>query len=255
MSSFFFSQSDVNNPRIPTNLKPELSLSLSFFVKLVSITTLADPVEIATKQKEFIYRLKLPDIYILNHLPLHSYFFKNISQFGSQPCLINSVTGETYTYTEVELMSKKVAAGLDKLGIQQGQVIILLLPNSPEFVFTFLDASYHDATNTTTNPFYTLVDIAKQAKASNARLIITQACHVEKLREFSKENDVKIMTTDSPSNGCLHFFELTHFDESEMPMVKIHPDDVVILPYSSRITGLLKGVMLTQRGVITSVAQ
>ncbi|XP_010259828.1 PREDICTED: 4-coumarate--CoA ligase 2-like [Nelumbo nucifera] len=215
----------------------------------------AAPVETAMKQKEFIYRSKLPDIYIPNHLPLHSYFFENISQFGSRPCLINGATGETYTYTEVELISRKVAAGLDKLGIKQGQVIMLLLPNSPEFVFAFLGASYRGATNTTANPFYTSAEIAKQAKASNARLIITQACHVEKLREFAKENDVKIMTTDAPTDGCVHFSELTQSDESEMPAVKIHPDDVVALPYSSGTTGLPKGVMLTHRSLVTSIAQ
>nr|DAD37073.1 TPA_asm: hypothetical protein HUJ06_007714 [Nelumbo nucifera] len=133
---------------------------------------------------------------------------------------------------------------------------MLLLPNSLEFIFAFFGVFYvpwcHEHSS---ESFYISAKIAKQAKASNARLIITQACHVEKLREFAKENDVKIMTTDLPTDGFLHFSELTHSDESEMPAVKIHHDDVVALPYSTGTTGLPKGVMLTHRGLVTSMAQ
>lgn len=211
--------------------------------------------EAKNDQREFIFRSKLPDIYIPNHLPLHTYCFENITQFKDNPCLINGPTGDIYTYADVELKSRKVAAGFHKLGIQQGDVIMLLLQNSPEFVFAFLGASYRGAISTTANPFYTPTEIAKQATASKAKLIVTQAVYAEKVKQFAKENDIKIITIDSPPDGCLHFSELTEADENDIPGVKINPDDVVALPYSSGTTGLPKGVMLTHKGLITSVAQ
>ncbi|KAK9280994.1 hypothetical protein L1049_004207 [Liquidambar formosana] len=211
--------------------------------------------ETQTKQEEIIYRSKLPDIYIPKHLPLHSYCFENISQFGSRPCLINGATGQVYTYAEVELIGRKVASGLNKLGVRQGDIIMLLLPNSPEFVFSILGASYRGAAATAANPFYTPAEIRKQAKASNARLIITYACYYEKVKDLVEENGAKIMCIDSPPDGCLHFSELSEADENDMPNVEIDPDDVVALPYSSGTTGLPKGVMLTHKGQVTSVAQ
>ncbi|XP_043709077.1 4-coumarate--CoA ligase 2-like [Telopea speciosissima] len=207
------------------------------------------------KQEEFIYRSRLPDIYIPNHLPLHSYNFQNLSQYSSRPCLINGPTGKVYTYADVELISRKVAAGLHKLGIQQGQVIMNLLPNSPEFVFTFLGSSYRGAITTTANPFYTPAEIAKQAKLANVRLIVTQASYVEKVRDFAQENDIKIVCIDSAPEGCLHYSELTQSDETELPSVEIEPDDIIALPFSSGTTGLPKGVMLTHKSLVTSVAQ
>lgn len=204
---------------------------------------------------EFIFRSTLPDIYIPNHLPLHTYCFENISQFKDRPCLINGPTGKMYTYAEVHLTARKVATGLNNLGIQQGDVIMLLLQNSPEFIFAFLGASFRGAISTTGNPFYTPAEIEKQATASKTKLLITQAVYAEKVKSFAKDNDIKIVTIDAPPEGCLHFSELTEANEDEIPAVKINPDDVVALPYSSGTTGLPKGVMLTHKSLVTSVAQ
>ncbi|KAG8494625.1 hypothetical protein CXB51_011974 [Gossypium anomalum] len=207
------------------------------------------------QQEEIIYRSKLPDIYIPKHLPLHSYCFQNIANVASRPCLINGTTGKVYTYAEVELTARRIASGLNKLGIQQRQVIMLLLPNTPEFVLSFLGASFRGAIATAANPFFTRAEVSKHAKGSNARLIITQASYVDKVKEFAQDNDVMVMCIDSAPEGCLHFSELTQADDNDLPEVDIAPEDVVALPYSSGTTGLPKGVMLTHKGLVTSVAQ
>ncbi|KAF5806912.1 4-coumarate--CoA ligase 2 [Helianthus annuus] len=204
---------------------------------------------------EIIFRSKLPDIYIPKHLPLHSYCFENISTFKNRPCLIDGATGHEYTYADVELTSRKVGSALYKLGINKGDVIMILLPNSSEFVFSFLGASFIGAVSTMANPFFTPAEIIKQAKASGAKIIVTQSVHVAKVKDFSTENSIKIVCIDETIEGCLHFSELTSGDENELPAVEISPDDVVALPYSSGTTGLPKGVMLTHKGLVTSVAQ
>lgn len=212
----------------------------------------------ADPSPEFIFRSKLPDITIPNHLPLHTYCFEKISQFKHRPCLINGATGDTYTYGEVHATARRVAAGLHKLGIGKGDVIMLLLQNSPQFVLAFLGASYIGATATMANPFFTPPEIAKHAASSGAKLIITQAAFAEKVKNLSDENDaiVEVIYIDPPPDGGSHFSSLTdHAKEEEMPDVKISPNDVVALPYSSGTTGLPKGVMLTHKGLVTSVAQ
>lgn len=213
--------------------------------------------EIKHGKNDIVFRSRLPDIYIPKHLPLHSYCFQDKSpDRASRPCLINGVTGQVLSYADVELAARKVAAGLNRLGVRQGDVIMILLPNSPEFVLAFLGASFRGAMTTAANPFFTPAETLKQAKASKARLIVTQASYYDKVKEYLEvQNDAKIITVDSPPEGCLHFSELTRSDENDLPDVDIQPDDVVALPYSSGTTGLPKGVMLTHKGLVTSVAQ
>ncbi|XP_054806854.1 4-coumarate--CoA ligase 1-like [Prosopis cineraria] len=212
---------------------------------------------------EFIFRSKLPDIHIPTHLPLHSYCFERLSPFKHRPCLINSTTGQTFTYADGELFARKVASGLYNLGVGHGHVIMLLLLNSPHFVFSFLGASYLGAIVTTANPFYTIAEVAKQATASNTSLIITHASFVDKVKDLATVNSVKVVLIDdeiSPlsvdtADHFVRFSYLMNADENEIPPVTISTEDVVALPYSSGTTGPPKGVMLTHKSLVTNVAQ
>ncbi|CAG7875522.1 hypothetical protein BRARA_E01620 [Brassica rapa] len=210
----------------------------------------------SSNNSDVIFRSKLPDIYIPNHLPLHDYIFQNISEFASKPCLINGPTGHVYTYSDVHVASRRIAAGFQKLGVNQNDVVMILLSNCPEFVLSFLAASFRGATATAANPFFTPAEIAKQAKASNSKLIVTESRYVDKIKDLQNDGVIIVCTDEEPSpipEGCLRFTELTQ--STEIETVEISSDDVVALPYSSGTTGLPKGVMLTHKGLVTSVAQ
>lgn len=215
---------------------------------------------ILDSQTTHIFKSKLPDIPISNHLPLHSYCFENISDFSDRPCLIDGAASKTYTYAETHLLCRKIAAGLFNLGIRKGDVVMILLQNSAEFVFSFLAASMIGAVATTANPFYTAAEIFKQFTVSKSKLIITQAMYVDKLRNHDNGlklgEDFKVITVDDPPENCLHFSVLSETNETDFPSeVEIQPDDAVALPFSSGTTGLPKGVVLTHKSLTTSVAQ
>ncbi|CDY48877.1 BnaA03g36160D [Brassica napus] len=135
--------------------------------------------------QDIIFRSKLPDIFIPNHLSLTDYVFQRFSGNGdgdsTATCLIDSATGRIFTYADVQINSQRVAVSIHRLGIRQRDTVMLLLPNSPEFAFSFLAVAYLGAVTTTANPLYTQAEIARQANASAAKMIITKQCYVDKL--------------------------------------------------------------------------
>nr|DAD19189.1 TPA_asm: hypothetical protein HUJ06_020652 [Nelumbo nucifera] len=137
---------------------------------------------------------------------------------------------------------------------------MVLLQNSPEFVFSFMGASMLGAVTTTANPFYTPAEIYKQFSTSGAKLIITQSQYVDKLKDPSQKfpkigEGLTVVTVDDPPENCVHFSVISNSDERELPSVSIDPDDPVALPFSSGTTGFPKGVILTHKSLTSSVAQ
>ncbi|KAL6501019.1 4-coumarate--CoA ligase 3 [Orobanche hederae] len=227
--------------------------------ELTSSSSLVLPLN-QTSEKTHVFISKLPTIPISNHLPLHTYCFQNLSQYPDRMCLLVGGTGKSYSFSETYLICRRVAAGLSGLGIKKGDVVMALLQNCAEFVFTFMAASMIGAVTTTANPFCTAKEIFKQFNAANAKLIITQSQYVDKLRDSGDNSvvfgvDFTVVTIDGPPEGCLHFLVLSEANENEAPAVEIDPDDAVALPFSSGTTGLPKGVILTHRSLITSIAQ
>ncbi|XLU93055.1 hypothetical protein S245_007407 [Arachis hypogaea] len=205
-------------------------------------------------QTTHIFRSKLPDIPINNTIPLHTYSFQKLPQVSNRPCLITS-DGKEYTYADVHRASRSLAMGLFNLGIRKGDIIMILLPNSPEFVFSFWAASMLGAASTLANPSYTSLEITKQLKATKAKIVITHAMHVHKLKQEQEEgNTFIVITVDKPPEKCMSFSTVSR-NEGKLPEVDINPDDMVTLPFSSGTTGLSKGVVLTHRSLITNVAQ
>ncbi|MED6225908.1 4-coumarate--CoA ligase 3 [Stylosanthes scabra] len=203
-------------------------------------------------QTTYIFKSKLADIPINNTIPLHTYSFQKLPQISHHPCLITS-SGKTYTYGDTHRASRNFAVGLFNLGIRKGDVIMILLPNSPEFVFSFWAASMLGAVSTIANPSYNSAEITKQLKATKSKIVVTRAMHVHKLKQ-EEENTFIVITVDNPPENCMSFSVVSR-TEGTLPEVDINPDDAVTLPFSSGTTGSPKGVVLTHRSLITNMAQ
>ncbi|RLM61851.1 putative 4-coumarate--CoA ligase 5 [Panicum miliaceum] len=206
---------------------------------------------------ETVFRSTLPDIAIPDHLPLHDYVFERLADRRDRACLIDGATGEVFTFGDVDRLSRRVAAGMRAaLGVRPGGTVMLLLPNSVEFALAFLACSRLGAAATTANPLHTPPEIAKQAAASGATVVVTEPAFVAKVRGLA---GVAVVATGDGAEGCVSFADLADDDDEPAPPPEEAAidvaNDMVALPYSSGTTGLPKGVMLSHRGLVTSVAQ
>ncbi|KAF3787514.1 4-coumarate--CoA ligase-like 5 [Nymphaea thermarum] len=174
--------------------------------------------------------------------------------------LIDAETGEQITYPQLWSMVHSLADGLSSVGVRQGDVVLILSPNSIHFPIVFLAVMSLGAILTTTNPINTAAEIAKQVRDSRPSLAFTTPSLLPKLKgtnlpvillnhdadtETLPTTALKIVTTIAGLLNGRH---------RRCPRPRIHQDDTATLLYSSGTTGLSKGVISSHRNLIAMVS-
>lgn len=173
---------------------------------------------------------------------------------GAKPAIVDGDTGVSLTYGELAHLTRGFAAGLKRRGIGKGDVVAILLPNTPLFPVVFHGILAAGATATTLNPAYGPYEVAHQLRDSRARLLVTSSpvdSGVEALSVDVALVDVALVDTmQAPAVALADI--LGNGDGVEAGG---DPMDVAALPYSSGTTGLPKGVMLTHRNLVANLLQ
>ncbi|TPW00776.1 MAG: 4-coumarate--CoA ligase, partial [bacterium] len=185
---------------------------------------------------------------------LHDFVLGGAAARGDAPALVEGATGRVLTYGQLIDQTRRLAAGLSRRGIRQGDVVAIWSPNSPEYAVVFHAVSRLGAILTTVNPTYTVEELAFQLKDAGARLLFTTAALLDKARAAADAAmPIEIITIDAADGVPSLASTLV---DADPPAVTIDPDnDIVVLPYSSGTTGLPKGVMLTHRNLVANLLQ
>ncbi|XP_030521109.1 probable CoA ligase CCL7 [Rhodamnia argentea] len=211
--------------------------------------------------RDGIYRSLRPSLMLPKNpdLSMVSFLFRNSSSYAGKPALIDADTGEALTFSQFESTVIKVAHGLLNLGLKKNDVVLIFSPNSIQFPLCFFGVVAIGAIATTANPLYTSIELSKQVKDSNPKLIVTVPGLWEKVKDFnlpavilggSQSSSPQI----SSRSRILSFHDLVNLGNgaSSFPLVNVKQSDVAALLYSSGTTGTSKGVILTHGNFIAA---
>lgn len=95
--------------------------------------------------------------------------------------------GKVYTYQELEENANRVAGGLANLGIQKGDRVAMMLPNIPEFAFSFFGIQKLGAVAVPFNTMYKGREISFILKDSGAKAIICLGNFANLINEIKSE--------------------------------------------------------------------
>ncbi|KAJ7295283.1 hypothetical protein O6H91_Y200900 [Diphasiastrum complanatum] len=210
-----------------------------------------------------VYRSHRPQIQVPPpHMDIASFLFHNTTQqqqqspsFANKIAVVDAITGQSLTFSELKRNANSLAAGLAQLGVSRGHVVLILSPNSIHFPVILLAVASIGAILTTVNPLYTSREIAKQIKDSATRLIFTVPPLLNKVQNTGIP--VVLIEGSILENIILgiSYSDLLSADPSKAPRLQIRQTDTACLLYSSGTTGLSKGVVLSHRNFIAAALQ
>jgi long-chain acyl-CoA synthetase len=140
-----------------------------------------------------------------------------------------------YTYQDLYQMAQAVAERLQKLEIKKGDRVALVLENRPEWGAIYFGIMFVGAIAVPLDPQSTKEDINYFIENSAAKVIFTQQ---QFLGLFPKEVKPKIITIEEKIFAVKSTQEIA---------IKVKPDDIASILYTSGTTGVPKGVMLSHK--------
>lgn len=165
---------------------------------------------------------------------------------------------DVYTYSDLDVRAERIANGLISAGIKKGDKLAMLLPNCPEFVFSFFGIPTAGATMVPINVLLKAPEIKFILDFSDSRAIITTSRFVpliDQLRSELPKLELFYVTDGEPQKGWRSFSELLNAPSGD-PNIPINDkEDVAAIIFTSGTTGNPKGVMLTHHNYLVNAAQ
>ena len=209
-----------------------------------------------------VVRSPLPDIDLPKE-DLYTSVYKDFAKYGSKVALVGGETGREYTYNEIDELTSKFSSSLRRHGFQKGDVLAIVSPNLPEYAPLVFGTLAAGGTVCTCNPTYSIDELSYQFKNSGSKIVATVPEILHTVREAAERagiDRVIVVDTSEPAphrsgDGLLSYLDMVNDSGSRFSPVKMSPEDVAVLPYSSGTTGLPKGVMLTNLNLASNIAQ
>ena len=168
--------------------------------------------------------------------------FKNsVGRFSQSEALVDGSV--RVTYSELSLLVDKLSAYLSSHGVKKGDKIIILLPNSIEFVVSFFAVSEVGAVSVPISTAFKKEEIEFYIQHSGAGLVLTDKEHEHLLKDSTISGIQVLVVTGTGADW-------QGFDGPKPSPVEISPDDEAIYLYSTGSTGKPKRVARTHRNLV-----
>lgn len=182
----------------------------------------------------------------------------------------DGTTTRSYTNLQIAREATKLAAGLQKLGIQKGDRVIVTTLNCPEVVVAYQAISRAGGVIIPAMPLLKAPEIHYIAANSQAKAIIASPILFPLLQEALRDvpSIQHLIGTDfglATLPGIEGTFQVHKYSEvvsmgadladkylEDLPGISLTPDDPAVIIYTSGTTGNPKGVLLTNRNVVSN---
>lgn len=212
-------------------------------------------------------------------IPLYRLLDEAAARYPDRPC--TNFFGKRLSYSKVKELADRCAAGLRRLGVEKGDRVALLLPNSPAFVIAYFgilkaggvvvplnpryserELAFHlndsEAETTVTIPLFLKKAVTLRGKTPLERLICARLADflpfplglVQGLRERRLIQGVRGLSRD-----LVDFKRLLREPPTAFHLEPVDVNELAVLIYSGGTTGVAKGIMLSHFNIVANAHQ
>ena len=191
----------------------------------------------------------MSDLKRLNKLTVQNLIKTSSEKFSDLPSLV-LVGSEPVTFKEVGRKSLEIAFMLQKMGLKKGSHAAILSENIPNWGISYFAVSLAGCVVVPILPDFAPHEVENIIKHADCEAVFVS----EKLRYKVNEIDpsVKIILIDDFSIEDKEVLKSVNSSDIEFTDYEAEEDDIASIIYTSGTTGQSKGVMLTNRNVVSN---
>jgi len=176
--------------------------------------------------------------------------------------------GKEVLYSEMKLLSDRLAAALADLGVKKGDKVATVLPNCPQFMISDFGIMKTGAAHVPCSVMHKAADLTYEIGESGAETVVCTDMSFDTVSSIKDKTKIKNIIVTSIMDyssqeptlerfpGAYQFRDLIASHEPKAPDIEIDPmKDLAVLPFTGGATGLPKGVMLTHYNRVAAVIQ
>jgi len=145
-----------------------------------------------------------------------------------------------FTYAEFDAAAARVATLLERAGVEPGDRVGLMLPNTPAFALAFYGIMYRGAVAVPMNPLLKAREVSYYLSNSGAKALFATPAFAEEATAGAAEVGAECWVVDDAGLKKL----IADLPEQDSP-VECGDHDVAVILHTSGTTGKPKGAMLT----------
>ncbi|KAJ5808013.1 hypothetical protein N7474_009282 [Penicillium riverlandense] len=213
-----------------------------------------------------IHRSPLPDVALLD-VDLISYLFSNPYNVShDRKIFIDAISGRFHTYDDVLQRTRSLASGLRQLGVQAGDTVAMMCPNSIDYPIICYGIIGAGATVSPSNAAYTREEVHHQLQTTRAKYVIVHSSLAQTVKDAAKGTSVQNVIIQA-ANHNPSAMDGVMVPTVEDLMAQTPTKDLVTTPtallderpaficFSSGTTGPAKGVITTHRNIVSNLQQ
>ncbi len=213
-------------------------------------------------------------------VPLHYYLEEAARKNPDSACTI--FRGARISYSEMNAVTSRLAAGLVELGIKKGDRVGIFMRNIPQFVMAYFAILKLGAVVVATNPQYTAREIEYQLNDAGVEVMLVMSNYYHLLKAVQPKTAVRSLVVTNlketlpPVQAFLYSLTkekqegsrvqladgdywmkdlIERHSPQDLPEVDVTPDDVALFQYSGGTTGISKGAVALHRNLVANTLQ